>query len=45
MAKEIKYGSEVSVKVKVDNNITIHELKNSQTGEELCNICAEWTEK
>lgn len=43
--KEIKYGSEVNVKVKVDNNITIHELKNSQTGEELCNICAEWTEK
>jgi medium-chain acyl-[acyl-carrier-protein] hydrolase len=40
--KEIKYGSGVSVKVKIDNNITIHELKNSETGEDLCLVSAEW---
>ena len=43
--KEITYGSGVNVKVKIDNNITIHELKNAETGEDLCLISAEWVKK
>lgn len=43
--KEITYGLGVSVKVKIDNNITTHELINAQTGEDLCLISAEWVEK
>lgn len=43
--KEITYGLKVNVKLKTDGNITTHELKNAETGEDLCLICAEWIEK
>ena len=31
--------------VKIENNTTIHQLKNAETGEELCLVNAEWVEK
>ncbi len=43
--KEITYGSKVLSCVHVDGNVTTHVLKNAQTGEELCHVCANWTEK
>ncbi len=42
--KEITYGCSVTSKVKVDANTTTHILINSQTGDELCLVNAEWTE-
>ena len=40
--KEITYGSKVLSCIKIDDNITTHLLKNYETGEELCHVCAEW---
>jgi len=43
--KEITYGSKVLSQVSVDGQNTIHAVKNAETGEELCLVCAEWIEK
>ena len=43
--KEITYGNSVLSEVAIDGNKTIHAVKNSQTGEELCVMNAEWIEK
>lgn len=40
--KEIKYGNKVCSQVEKIDNKTIHLLKNFETGEELCQIQAEW---
>lgn len=40
--KEIKYGGRVSSQVRIDENKTIHVLKNADTNEELCLVQAEW---
>ena len=43
--KEIKYGSKVLSQVAIWDEKTVHVLKNAETGEDLCLICAEWIEK
>lgn len=43
--KEIQYGHNVLSQVEVQDNKTIHVVKNSDTGEELCLISAEWIKK
>ena len=43
--KELKYGEKVISQVQMDNNKTLHTLKNADTKEELCCILAEWIEK
>ena len=43
--KEITYGSKVLSQIETDGNITNHILKNAQTGDDLCLIKAEWTDK
>ena len=43
--KEITYGSKVLSQLSVNNNTTVHALKNAETGDELCIINAEWAEK
>ena len=43
--KEITYGSNVLSEVFVEDNITLHSLKNAQNGDELCLIKAEWIQK
>ena len=43
--KEIKYGSKVLSQVAISGDTTTHVLKNAETGEELCLICANWVEK
>ena len=43
--KEITYGSEVLSQLEIVGNITRHVLKNANTGEDLCLINAEWTDK
>lgn len=40
--KEIKYGHQICSQVEISENKTIHLLKNKETGEELCQIQAEW---
>ena len=40
--KEVKYGNKILSEVKFDGTKTIHLLKNSTTGEDLCAIQAEW---
>ena len=40
--KEITFGSKVLSCIKIDDNITIHLLRNYETGEDLCHVCAEW---
>lgn len=41
--KEIKYGEKVRACVQIENNTTIHILKNANNDDELCAIKAEWT--
>ena len=43
--KELKYGERIISQAQVDNNTTVHILKNSQTEEELCAVLAHWIEK
>jgi len=43
--KEITYGAKVLSQILINENITTHVLKNAETGEELCIINAEWTNK
>ena len=43
--KEITYGNKVLSQVEIIDNKTVHILKNSDTQEDLCLICAEWTNK
>ena len=43
--KEITYGSKVLSQVSINENTTVHALKNAETGEELCIINAEWIKK
>lgn len=43
--KEIQYGHKILSQVEIQGNKTIHVLKNSDTGEELCLISAEWVNK
>jgi len=43
--KEIKYGSNVLSQVAVADDTTTHVLKNAETGEDLCMICANWIQK
>ena len=43
--KEITYGNMVLSQVAINGNSTIHAVKNAETGEELCIMNAEWTEK
>ncbi|MCI1273685.1 MAG: thioesterase [Clostridiaceae bacterium] len=40
--KEIQYGNKILSLVEIQGNTTIHNLKNAQTGEDLCQIKAEW---
>lgn len=40
--KEIKYGAKVISQAQIENNITSHVLKNTETNEELCLLQAEW---
>ena len=40
--KEIKYGANVCSQVQIEQNKTIHCLKNAETKEELCLVQAEW---
>lgn len=40
--KEITYGSKVLSKVSVIGDETVHLLKNAETDEDLCMICAKW---
>lgn len=41
--KEIKYGEKLISKIQVlENNTTIHSLKNSKTNEDICLIKCEW---
>lgn len=41
--KEIKYGSKVKSQIEiVDENFTLHTLKNAETDEDLCLINAKW---
>ncbi len=40
--KEIKYGAKVASQVQIEQNTTIHCLKNAESNEELCLIQAEW---
>lgn len=42
--KEIKYGEKLLSQVQVmSDNITLHRMKNSETGEDLCILQCEWT--
>lgn len=42
--KEIKYGEKLISEVQIlDGNTTIHSLKHSQTGEDLCLLCCNWS--
>lgn len=43
--KEIKYGSKVLSQVEINGNITNHVLKNAETGEDICLVLAEWTDR
>lgn len=43
--KEIKYGEKVLSQAEIENNRTVHVIKNAKTGEELCLISAEWIDK
>ena len=43
--KEIKYGNKVLSQVEIFENSTNHVLKNAETGEDLCLICANWFDK
>lgn len=43
--KEIKYGGKVLSQIEISDDITNHVLKNSETGEDLCLICAKWINK
>ena len=40
--KEIKYGHKICAQVEEHPDKTVHLLKNYDTGEELCQIQAEW---
>lgn len=40
--KEIKYGAQVISQTEINNNETLHLLKNAETNEELCTIQAFW---
>lgn len=42
--KEIKYGEHLISNVQIlEENKTVHSLKNKETGEDLCLLCCEWT--
>lgn len=43
--KEVKFGSKVLVQVELLENKTKHLLKSLETGEDLCAVCAKWTDK
>ena len=43
--KEITYGAKVLSEVAINDNTTIHAVKNAETGDELCLIKAEWVTK
>lgn len=43
--KEISYGNKVVSKVYIESNVTTHVLQNAMSGEDLCHIKIEWTEK
>jgi len=43
--KEIKYGSKVLSQVAINDDVSTHVLKNAETGEDLCMICANWIQK
>lgn len=43
--KEIKYGYKILSQIDVTENKTNHVLKCVETGEDLCLICANWTDK
>lgn len=40
--KEVQYGNKILSKAKIEGNTTTHMIINSSTGEDLCNIKAEW---
>ncbi len=43
--KELKYGERVISQAQIDNDITLHVLKNADTQDELCCVLAQWVEK
>lgn len=43
--KEVTYGCKVLSQVQISGNTTTHVLKNAETGEDLCHICAFWQDK
>ena len=43
--KELKYAQTVVSQAQIDNNTTLHILKNKDTNEELCAVLADWIEK
>lgn len=43
--KEITYGAKVIAQTEISENITNHVLRNSETGEDLCLIKAEWVKR
>ena len=43
--KEITHGSKVLSFTSIEDNITTHVLKNAETSEDLCLVCAEWLQK
>ncbi len=40
--KEVKLGEQLVSQVQIADNKTIHTLKHSDSGEELCLLCCEW---
>ena len=43
--KELKYGERIISQAQIDNNTSLHTLKNADTNEELCCVLAQWTKK
>ena len=43
--KEVKYGSKILSQIEINDDITIHSVKNADTGEELCTVMAQWIDK
>ena len=43
--KELKYAQCVISQAQIENNTTLHVLKNKDTNEELCSVLAEWVKK
>ena len=43
--KEISYGAKVLSQIEIQNDTTLHSVKNALTNEELCVISANWVKK